>query len=731
MAVSLAAKVEHSSAVVGIKDALRMLKSAQADDLRSAYVHARSRFCDEPRTHSTWPWLELLADPAGMALARREVAERLRELIIEGELAARREAQRARAVRAAAASRARRCAKRSSCSPPKAWSSCCPTAARVVALMSRDDIRDSFEVMSGARSAVGRARVPAHRRRRSRRDPRAALRDARLPRAPRPAGLLPAQPRDPRPINAAARNPLLRRPIRGQRAHPDLRFRSNFDRDKWERAVRRARRRWSRRSRRATARGCARSLRVHLLHKRDAVLELMHAASQAPPTASQRGMNASRSRRSRPLPPSSGGDAERSRTGARLRARGRRRGAVRRGIARPLRDRCVDLPDRAGRRASCRATRRRRARRSRSPRTRACRCCRAAPAPRQCGQTVGAALVIDDSKYLNNVARSSTPRRARVTVEPGIVLDHLNAWLKAARPLVSGRRVDRARRRRSAAWPATTRAARARSPTATWCTTCSAIDAVARRRQPRRASAADATLGAAASRAHRAMVVRAHRRRASATRSTRAVPKVLRRVGGYNLDIFDPQSERPYTDDGASTSRTCWSAAKARSRSRAACTLKLAPLPRAQDARRRQLPDASTRRWTRRSTSSSCGPTRGRAGRPHDDRPGARQSGVPPGDRRGAASGRARRDPAGRVRRRRARAAQRAGCSAARRADGRPRAARQRRRDDRRGGAEGAVGSAQGRPQHHDEHEGRRQAGVASSRTARCRSSTSPSTPPR
>ncbi len=28
-------------------------------------------------------------------------------------------------------------------------------------------------------------------------------------------------------------------------------------------------------------------------------------------------------------------------------------------------------------------------------------------------------------------------------------------------------------------------------------------------------------------------------------------PKVLRRVGGYNLDIFDNQSERPYTADGS------------------------------------------------------------------------------------------------------------------------------------------------------------------------------------
>src|SRR5690606_31421677 len=30
----------------------------------------------------------------------------------------------------------------------------------------------------------------------------------------------------------------------------------------------------------------------------------------------------------------------------------------------------------------------------------------------------------------------------------------------------------------------------------------------------------------------------------------RMVPSVLRRVGGYNLDIFHPQSPRPYTADG-------------------------------------------------------------------------------------------------------------------------------------------------------------------------------------
>jgi len=47
----------------------------------------------------------------------------------------------------------------------------------------------------------------------------------------------------------------------------------------------------------------------------------------------------------------------------------------------------------------------------------------------QCGQTVGEALVIDTSKWLNQVIAFDKDKRT-VTVEPGIVLDHLNAWLK-------------------------------------------------------------------------------------------------------------------------------------------------------------------------------------------------------------------------------------------------------------------------------------------------------------
>ena len=46
----------------------------------------------------------------------------------------------------------------------------------------------------------------------------------------------------------------------------------------------------------------------------------------------------------------------------------------------------------------------------------------------QCGQTTGAALVIDCSKHLRRVV-SLDLAAATVQVEPGIVLDHLNARL--------------------------------------------------------------------------------------------------------------------------------------------------------------------------------------------------------------------------------------------------------------------------------------------------------------
>ena len=47
----------------------------------------------------------------------------------------------------------------------------------------------------------------------------------------------------------------------------------------------------------------------------------------------------------------------------------------------------------------------------------------------QCGQTVGEAVVVDTSRHLDRVVHFDEEAR-RVIVEPGIVLDSLNAWLK-------------------------------------------------------------------------------------------------------------------------------------------------------------------------------------------------------------------------------------------------------------------------------------------------------------
>ena len=106
-----------------------------------------------------------------------------------------------------------------------------------------------------------------------------------------------------------------------------------------------------------------------------------------------------------------------------------------------------------------------------------------------------------------------------------------------------------------------------------------------------------------------------------------------------------------------------------------------------------------------------AGPRRGRAGRPHDDRAGARQSrcsarsssassGASP--RRSCSCEFAGEDADDNLRR----------LEAARRADGRSRLSRRRHRGDRPRLPERGVERAQGRPQHHDVDEGRREAGL-------------------
>ncbi|WP_426175700.1 FAD-binding and (Fe-S)-binding domain-containing protein [Massilia sp. TWR1-2-2] len=167
----------------------------------------------------------------------------------------------------------------------------------------------------------------------------------------------------------------------------------------------------------------------------------------------------------------------------------------------------------------------------------------------QCGQTVGEALVIDNSKYLNQVTDFDLAAMT-VTVQPGIVLDHLNAWLKphgvwfpvdvstAAQCTIGGMAGNNSCGSRSIAY-------------GNMVHNVEAIDAILAdgtevRFQDEQAMLRDATPAVRALLdGLRAIAAREH------DEIARMVPKVLRRVGGYNIDVYHPQSERPYTPDNS------------------------------------------------------------------------------------------------------------------------------------------------------------------------------------
>jgi FAD/FMN-containing dehydrogenase/Fe-S oxidoreductase len=166
----------------------------------------------------------------------------------------------------------------------------------------------------------------------------------------------------------------------------------------------------------------------------------------------------------------------------------------------------------------------------------------------QCGQTVGAALVVDHSKHLTRVV-AFDPDAATVTVEPGIVLDALNAWLRgrglwfpvdvstSAQATLGGMAGNNSCGSRSLAY-------------GNMVHNVVALEA-------RLADGSEARFGderAMSGDSARVRDLLASLRAIGARERDeigRVVPKVLRRVGGYNADIFDPQSERPYTRDGS------------------------------------------------------------------------------------------------------------------------------------------------------------------------------------
>ena len=163
----------------------------------------------------------------------------------------------------------------------------------------------------------------------------------------------------------------------------------------------------------------------------------------------------------------------------------------------------------------------------------------------QCGQTVGAGLVIDHSKHLLNILNVDVDNRT-AEVEPGIVLDHLNAALKkhrlwypvdvstSAQATLGGMAGNNSCGSRSIAYGNMVHNVVGAS---VWRSDGALLE-LGRHDQ---ASGAARALGdyVKALAGDLRPELEAH------------WPKVLRRVAGYNLDIFNNQNEKPYTTDGS------------------------------------------------------------------------------------------------------------------------------------------------------------------------------------
>ncbi|MDR5881355.1 FAD-linked oxidase C-terminal domain-containing protein [Caballeronia sp. LZ032] len=193
----------------------------------------------------------------------------------------------------------------------------------------------------------------------------------------------------------------------------------------------------------------------------------------------------------------------------------------------------------------------------------------------QCGQTVGEALVIDTTKWLNNIVHFDKEART-VTVEPGVVLDHLNAWLKphglwfpvdvstSAQCTIGGMAGNNSCGSRSMEYGIMVH-------------NVDAIDAIlANGHETRFGKLADMPQDARTRDLVEAVRGIALRERAELRER---IPKVLRRVAGYNLDLFDCQSPLPFNDDGQPNLANLLVGSEGTLAFSRQLTLKLAPLP--------------------------------------------------------------------------------------------------------------------------------------------------------
>src|SRR5213596_1498957 len=188
----------------------------------------------------------------------------------------------------------------------------------------------------------------------------------------------------------------------------------------------------------------------------------------------------------------------------------------------------------------------------------------------QCGQAVGEALVIDHTKYLNKILEVTAD------VQPGVVLDALNAVLRpqqlwfpvdvstSAQATIGGMAGNNSCGSRSIAY-------------GNMVHNVLGIDTLL-------ADGAAVSFGLMKDASGRAAAIGSFVRDL-ALRNRAEIearwPKVLRRVAGYNLDIFHPQSEKPYTDDGSVNLAHLLVGAEGTLAWLRTLTLKLAPLPSA------------------------------------------------------------------------------------------------------------------------------------------------------
>lgn len=164
----------------------------------------------------------------------------------------------------------------------------------------------------------------------------------------------------------------------------------------------------------------------------------------------------------------------------------------------------------------------------------------------QCGQTVGDALVIDTSRWLNQIVEFDAGNLT-VVVEPGVVLDELNRWLKphglwfpvdvstSAQCTLGGMAGNNSCGSRSIRY-------------GNMVHNVLGIDALL-------ADGSEARFGLLHELAQGARIRQiAHEVQRIAEREKANIrehyPKVLRRVGGYNLDLFDCQNPLPYDPNG-------------------------------------------------------------------------------------------------------------------------------------------------------------------------------------